>query len=162
VSYRAIIESARGNPVGLSYFERPSAPTVFVPLADDCQALVDIPEVGGHFTGNTSNAFPDFEGGCDVGGQDQGGAPDQILRLRLDGPRRVILDTHGSNFATMLSVRQGESCPGAELPRACAAGYWAERSFLDLDLAAGDYFVLIDGYDGAAGAWNLEVFTAPL
>jgi hypothetical protein len=161
-TYRAIAESARGNPIGLSYFERPPAPAVFVPLADDCGSLVDIPEVGGHFRGNTSNAFPDFEAGCDVGGQAEGGAPDQVLRLRLEAPRRVIFDMRGSSFATMLSVRRGATCPGTELPRACALGYAADRSYLDLDLAAGDYFILIDGYDGASGAWNLEVFTAAL
>ncbi len=161
-TYRAVIESARGNPVGLSYFERTPKPTVFVPLADDCDSVVDVPETGGRFMGNTTNAFPDFEGGCDVGGQQEGGAPDQVLRLRLEKDTRVILDMQGSNFATMLSVRRGEFCPGAELPRACAPGYWAERSYLDLDLSAGDYFILVDGYDGAAGAWNLEVFTAPL
>jgi hypothetical protein len=62
----------------------------------------------------------------------------------------------------MLSVREGEFCPGAELPLACAPGYGATRSFLDLQLQAGEYFVQIDGYNGAAGAWKLDVFTAPL
>jgi hypothetical protein len=60
----------------------------------------------------------------------------------------------------MLSVRSGPDCPGEELPLACATGYYEPRSFLDLDLQAGDYFVQIDGYDGASGAWKLDVFTA--
>jgi hypothetical protein len=33
---------------------------------------------------------------------------------------------------------------------------------LDLDLQAGDYFIQIDGFDGAAGAWKLDVFSAAL
>jgi hypothetical protein len=49
-----------------------------------------------------------------------------------------------------------------ELPLACAPGYRAGRSYLDLDLQAGDYFIQIDGYDGDAGAWKLDVFTAAL
>jgi hypothetical protein len=161
-TYRAVIESARGNPVGISWFERPAVAAVNVPFADNCDGLVTIPELGGRFIGNTSNAFPDFSGGCDVGGQAEGGAPDQMLKLSLSAPRRVILDMQGSTYQTMLSVRQGQFCPGIELPRACAPGYWPTRSYLDLDLQAGDYFIQIDGYDGAAGAWKLDVFTAPL
>jgi hypothetical protein len=161
-AYRAIIESARGNPVGFSWFERPPVAPVTVPFADDCDGAVKIPETGGRFSGNTSNLFPDFSGGCDVGGQSEGGAPDQILELSLTQARRVILDMRGSSYATMLSVRKGEFCPGAELPQACAPGYGASRSYLDLDLQAGRYFVQIDGYDGAFGAWKLDVFTAAL
>jgi hypothetical protein len=161
-THRAVIESALGDPVGLSWFSRPASAVVNVPFADNCDALVSIPEDGGRFVGNTSNAFPDFVAGCDVGGQSEGGAPDQILELSLSKPRRVILDMQGSSYETLLSVRQGASCPGSELPRACAPGYRASRSYLDLDLQAGDYFVQIDGYNGAAGPWKLDVFTAPL
>ena len=161
-SYRALIEAAQGNPVGLSWFERPALAVVHVPFADDCEGLVSVPEIGGRFSGNTSNSFADFSAGCDVGGQAEGGAPDQILRLRLSKPRRVILDMQGSSYDTMLSVRQGQFCPGAELPLACASGLQAQRSYLDLDLQDGDYFIQIDGYDGDSGAWKLNVFTAPL
>ncbi|HYP88449.1 MAG TPA: hypothetical protein VEQ59_09850, partial [Polyangiaceae bacterium] len=108
------------------------------------------------------NAFPDFSAGCDVGGQSDAGAPDQILKLSLSAPRRVVLDMQGSSYNTMLSVRQGPSCPGTERPSSCAPGYGASRSYLDLELQAGDYFVQIDGYAGASGSWKLDVFTAPL
>jgi hypothetical protein len=161
-NYRAVIESARGNPVGISWLERPAVAQVSVPFADDCDGVVKIPEVGGRFIGNTSNLFPDFSAGCDVGGQADGGAPDQMLELELSQPRRVIFDMQGSAYETMLSVREGEFCPGVELPLACAAGYRATRSYLDLDLQAGHYFVQIDGYNGASGAWQMDVFTAPL
>jgi hypothetical protein len=36
-----------------------------------------------------------------------------------------------------------------------------ERSYLDLDLPAGDYFVQVDGYAGAFGNWFLDVFVLP-
>jgi hypothetical protein len=161
-TYRAVVESARGNPVGISWFDRPVSAPVVVPFADDCDAPVTVPELGGRFSGNTSNAFPDFDAGCDVGGQAPGGAPDQLLKLHVSTPRRVVLDMRGSEYETMLSVRKGPSCPGIELPLACAAGYWSSRSFLDLELQAGDYFIQIDGYDGDKGAWTLDVFTAKL
>src|SRR6185369_11900407 len=98
----------------------------------------------------------------DVGGQPEGGAPDQILKLSLSAPHRVVLDMQGSAYRTILSVREGEFCPGTELQLACAPGYGPTRSYLDLELQAGDYFVLIDGYNGDSGAWKLDVFTAPL
>lgn len=161
-SYPALIESAQGNPVGISWFERPATAVVQVPFSDDCSAPITIPETGGRFAGNTSNAFPDFNAGCDVGGQPEGGAPDQILELRLSAPRRVVLDMIGSSYSTILSLRAGQTCPGAERPSACAAGYGPTRSYLDLELQPGDYFVQIDGYNGATGAWKLDVFSAPL
>jgi hypothetical protein len=77
-------------------------------------------------------------------------------------PHRVIFDMQGSDYATMLSVREGRFCPGAELPDACTRTFRGAPSYLDLDLQAGDYFVQIDGYDGASGPWKLDVFTAPL
>lgn len=161
-THRAVIESARGNPVGISFLERPVASPVVVPFAENCEAPVIVPELGGRFSGNTRNAFPDFDAGCDVGGQEPGGAPDQLLKMSLSAPRRVVLDMRGSEYRTMLSVRKGSLCPGAELPRACAPGYWSTRSFLDLELQAGDYFIQIDGFDGESGPWKLDVFTAPL
>jgi hypothetical protein len=39
----------------------------------------------------------------------------------------------------------------------CAAGYGAARSFLDLELDAGTYFIQVDGYAGAHGPWFLDV-----
>ena len=64
----------------------------------------------------------------------------------------------GSAYTTILDVREGPSCPGNEMPKACAAGYYQQRSFLDLNLAAGTYFVQVDGYGGKSGPWFLDVF----
>jgi hypothetical protein len=30
-----------------------------------------------------------------------------------------------------------------------------------LDLESGDYYVQVDGYGGAAGAWSLDVYVTP-
>jgi hypothetical protein len=79
--------------------------------------------------------------------------------LELKQKSRVVFDMSGSKYSTMLSVRRGPSCPGAELPLACAAGESA--SFLDLELESGDYFVQVDGYGGDAGAWVLDVYVTP-
>ena len=36
------------------------------------------------------------------------------------------------------------------------------KSFLDITLDPGDYLLQIDGWNGASGAWTLEVFSAEL
>jgi hypothetical protein len=32
---------------------------------------------------------------------------------------------------------------------------------LDLTLDEGDYYIQVDGYDGASGPWSLNVFVLP-
>ncbi len=160
-SYRVVAESALGDPVSVTAFTRKAVPASLVALADDCSAPFEMPAAGGRFQGNTANAHADYTAGCDVGNQAKGGAPDQMLHLALKRKSRVILDMAGSSYATMLSVRTGATCPGTELPLACAAGYQPERSYLDLDLDPGDYYVQVDGYAGALGAWSLDVYVTP-
>jgi len=160
-SYRAVVESALGSPMTLTAFTRKATPAILVPFADDCSAPLEIPATGGLFKGNTANQHADFSAGCDLGNQGKNGAPDQLLHLRLENKSRVVFDMAGSKYDTMLSVRRGASCPGTELPLACAAGVQAGRSFLDLDLESGDYYVQVDGYGGDAGAWSLDVYVTP-
>jgi hypothetical protein len=160
-TYRAVAESALGDPVLLTAFTRPSVPSTLVALADDCSQPFEMPATGGRFQGNTANVHADFSAGCDVGNQPKNGAPDQLLHLALKHKSRVIFDMAGSGYSTMLSVRSGTACPGTELPLSCAAGYQPERSYLDLDLDPGDYFVQVDGYAGAFGAWVLDVYVTP-
>ncbi|MEI9939781.1 MAG: MopE-related protein [Pseudomonadota bacterium] len=157
-TYRALVESALASPVTLTAFTRKATPATLVAFADDCSAPFEIPAAGGRFKGNTTNLHADFSAGCDLGNQAKNGAPDQLLHLRLDTKSRVVLDMTGSTYSTMLSVRSGSTCPGTELPLSCAAGQVAGRSFLDLDLESGDYYVQVDGYGGSAGAWSLDVY----
>ena len=156
--YRAVIESSNGTPLTFEALRRSAVPTSAVPFADRCQDAVAIPAQGGFFRGNTANADADYEASCDLGGQPTGGAPDQMLRLSLNEPKRVVFDMQGSQYDTLLDVRRGPDCPGDEVVRGCAAGYQSDRSFLDLMLEAGEYFVQVDGYSGASGVWQLEVF----
>jgi hypothetical protein len=156
-SYRVIAESFQGQPVQLTAFVRPAVPPTLVPFADDCADAVQIPEAGGFFQGNTTNAFGDYSAGCDQGGVEGGGAPDQLLKLVLAAPKRVVLDMTGSGYTTLLDVRKGPSCPGTEIAMGCAVGFGARRSFLDLDLDAGVYYIQIDGYAEASGLWFLDV-----
>lgn len=156
--YAVVAESRNGSPIELSAFTRPAAPEVAVAFADGCDDAVLIPDTGGRFSGNTGNFSADFEASCDYGGVSAGGASDQMLRLHLEESRRVILDMSGTQYSSMLVVRRALGCPGPELLHACAPGRGSERSFLDLTLEAGDYFVQIDGFANAKGPWKLDVY----
>jgi hypothetical protein len=158
-SVRAVVETARGNPTTLTAFRRTASETVLVHRADDCTDALEIPETGGRFEGNTTNAVADYEASCDYGGQPAGGAPEQLLTLTLTRPRRMVFDLLGSDYDTLLVVRDASSCPGNEIIGTCAPGYESSGSFLDVTLAAGTYTVQVDGYNGASGAWTLEVFS---
>ena len=157
-SYRTFVESVNASPLQLTAFTRAAVPPTFVAFADTCAQAIAIPPTGGFFQGNTANVAADYEAGCDFGGLPFGGAPEQMLKLELTKTQRVIFDMKGSSYDTLLNVRKGPGCPGAELPMACAAGYFADRSYLDLILQAGQYFVQVDGYSADAGPWFLDVF----
>jgi len=159
-SVRAVVETASGAPASLTAFRRPASNSVAVLRADECGDAVIIPEQGGRFEGNTSNLYADYSATCDYGGAGPTGATDQMLRLELSEPRRVVLDLQGSAYDTLLVVRHDDGCPGSEVSRGCSLGVTDSRSFLDLTLEAGAYNVQIDGYNGASGKWVLEVFTA--
>ena len=156
-SYRAVVESERSGSIELLPLVRPAAPAILVAFSDSCAEAISIPARGGFFQGNTANSKADYDAGCDLGGQPAGGAPDQMLRLVLSATKRVVLDMRGSSYTTLLDVRRGPGCPGSELVRACAAGYVQDKSYLDLMLTAGEYWVQVDGYAGSKGPWQLDV-----
>ena len=43
------------------------------------------------------------------------------------------------------------------MPKACAVGYGANKSYLDLSLDAGTYYLQVDGFSMESGAWFLDV-----
>ena len=102
-------------------------------------------------------AAADYSAGCDQGGTGAVGAKEQMLKLVLPTTKRVILDSFGSSYATLLDVRKGPSCPGLEVVNGCTVSYDASRSFLDLTLDAGTYYLQIDGFNLASGEWRLDV-----
>lgn len=156
-SYRVVTESLLSQPVQLTAFVRPAAPPTLVPFADACADALPIPPDGGFFQGNTANAAANFSAGCDQGGVPGSGAPDQLLKLTLASKRRVVLEMDGSGYQTLLDVRKGPACPGSEVPQGCTVSQGPRRSFLDLTLDPGTYYVQIDGFALDAGPWFLDV-----
>lgn len=160
--YRVVAESAQATDLLVNVFQRPATSPVLVPFSDSCEKALLIPESGGRFYGNTATLTPSYDASCDYSRTVPPGSPDQMLRLNLSEPRRVVFDMRGSEYDTLLVVRSAESCPGDEVSFGCSPSLGLGPSYLDLDLPAGEYFVQIDGYAGAAGPWQLDVFTRPL
>jgi hypothetical protein len=104
-------------------------------------------------------AHADYSSGCDAPGAQS--APDQVLSLDLAQPQRVVFDMEGSAYTTILNVLEGPTCPGSPVMNGCYTGFGPERSFLDLELPAGQYWIVIDGYDQGKGAWDLDVRVLP-
>lgn len=156
--YRAVVTDQLGLQGTLEALVRPTlAPTIVAAgAADTCTAPLDV-SAGGFFTGDTSTANADYTSPCDAPTSLPGGAPDQVLSLDLVQPQRVVLDMEGSSYTTILDVRQGSACPGTPILGDCYVGFGAQKSFLDLELAAGQYWILVDGYAGAKGPWDLDV-----
>lgn len=158
--YVAVAEATTETAVRLSLFVRPAVAPVFVPFADACEDVFTIPSSGGIFVGNTQNANAQYSAGCDQGDTGAFGAKEQLLRFVLTEKMRVVLDSAGSGYATLIDVRKGPACPGVEVVNGCTVSYDASRSFLDLLLEPGEYFIQVDGFNLASGEWRLDVRVA--
>jgi hypothetical protein len=156
--YRVVVADDLGLQGTVDALVRPTvAPTILPPAAaDTCAQAVDA-SGGGFFTGDTSSAHADYSNGCDAPTSPPGGAPDQVLSLTLTQPQRVVLDMEGSSYSTILDIRQGPACPGAPIDKGCYVGVSGQRSFVDLELMAGQYWIIVDGYQQAKGPWDLDV-----
>jgi hypothetical protein len=160
--YRAVVTDQLGLQGTLDVLVRPTiAPTILAAgAADTCaEAQAIDPVAGGFFTGDTSKAHADYGSGCDAPGA--ASAPDQVLSLDLAQPQRIVFDMEGSSYTTILNVLQGPTCPGSPVMNGCYVGFGGERSFLDLELPAGQYWVVVDGYEQSKGPWDLDVRLLP-
>ncbi len=160
-SYRVVVTDTISEDASLTTLVRPTVAPTVVTGSDACADANDITPTGAYLTGDTTGHVPDFTAGCDASGQAPGGASDQIFRLVLTERKRVVMSMAGSSFATVLDVRKGAACPGDAIAGGCFVGFSGARSFLDQVLDAGTYWVVVDGYAGAKGAWNLDVHVVP-
>ena len=160
-SYRIVVADELGQTAQLSVFVRPAVAPTNVTGSDGCTNAFVIPAAGGFFTGTTQTASADFSAGCDAPGTPIGGARDQLLRLDIAQPRRVVLDMIGSFYTTLIDVRKGTVCPGSEVTDLCHVGFGANRSFLDTVLTPGTHWIQVDGYGAENGPWNLDVRILP-
>ena len=156
-SWRAVVTDQGGQKGSLTTLVRPTAPPINVTTADTCQDFVNVPAQGAFLQGDTTGKGAEFDEGCDATNLPMGGASDQIFRLVLPQPKRVVLSTDGATFPTILSLRKGAQCPGLEVMNGCNVGFGASRSFLDATLSADTYWIIVDGYAMQKGPWSLDV-----
>ncbi|MBN2360239.1 MAG: hypothetical protein JXR83_12375 [Deltaproteobacteria bacterium] len=119
----------------------------------DTPAVLDATERG-FATGDSAPAADIASGGC--GGAS---APEQMVLFRLLDPSATALHLRavGRDFAPAVYVRQGE-CGSGAAEVACQSGDPGTEIALEVTpAAAGAYFIVVDGRDGAGGVFTLDV-----
>ena len=118
------------------------------PAEATCDAPIELP-VNGTAHGNTDNGARAITLGCSSTDL----APESVFHYRADHAARVVFDTNGSDFDTVLGVRTGCDQAGTEFVCNDDNGGGGSWSQVAVDLNANeDYFVIVDGYDGTSGA----------
>ncbi|MBI5487616.1 MAG: hypothetical protein HY905_09810 [Deltaproteobacteria bacterium] len=152
--YLVVDTSGTSGYYVLSGLTLPACTPTSTPGTDSCTGVPDIPSTGGCYTSTTSGRANDFTASCGGGAV----APDVVYRLVLTARSRVVADTIGSTFDTVLHIRGISCATGTEV--ACnddVVSGVAGASLIDTTLDAGTYYVVVDGYNTAAGAYTLSV-----
>ncbi len=104
----------------------------------------------GTATGSTSSYVNDYSSwSC----QSSSSGPDVVYELPLGVAATVTIDTIGSSFDTVLALLNS-SCTEINCDDD-GAGYPDSR--IVTSLAAGTYYIVVDGYSGAGGSYQLNV-----
>ncbi len=124
---------------------------------DDCppQTIVSVPLT---LNGNTTSSGWHFLSNCN------GNGPDDIYALSLSCDYQVTVSLCGSGFDTVVEVHYGNNyfdCPGSVYID-CNDDFCGFQSQLSFFAAAGEfYFIVVSGYQGATGAYTLNVTGTP-
>jgi hypothetical protein len=115
---------------------------------------IAIPPMNWTYWGDTSGLTDDYAGACAYSH-----SPDATFSLHLDRPAHLGLSLAGSTFDTVLYVTSAAADCHGDAPVACNDDSGGTlQSSLDLNLAAGDYRVVVDGYGTASkGRYKLDV-----
>jgi len=121
-------------------------------LCNDAAIAVTLP--GGRFTGTTSGSSTDH-GSC---GGDK--APEATFKLVLTQKSDLFVTTHGTSFDTVIYLRNG--CCGTEIACNDDADNRKTSVLTARNLAAGTYFVFVDGANGGAnGDFTVDIYATP-
>ncbi|MEO0325030.1 MAG: hypothetical protein AAF447_18865 [Myxococcota bacterium] len=135
--------------------EDPSDPTPVLGN-DACGGAVVVPATGGLFSGSTLGLLNDYETRSFCGSNAR--SPDAAFELTLTDRRRVIANTDGSAYDTVLHLHNTTCVTEAEFACNDNFGAGATWSFLDRTLNPGTYFFVVDGFGASAsGDYLLEI-----
>ena len=115
----------------------------------DCPVVVS---GGGVFTGTTTDANDDYSGSCG-----SSGGKDRVFYLHLPIASNVEVSTDGSDFDTILYLREASCADGEEVDCDDDGGSDSGTSQIKMDLFSGDYFIFVDGYGSSEGSFTLSV-----
>jgi len=111
---------------------------------------------GTNVAGSTSIESDLYAGSC--GGN---GAPEAIVEWRPDAAGTYQIDTIGSDFDTVLHVRDAGAapCTGSEIACDDDSGGAGNTSLVTVDVtdASAVFYIFVDGFDTNAGGFVLNV-----
>jgi hypothetical protein len=103
------------------------------------------------FSGNTTFMVNHYNFGCNATN-----SADAVFRVRVTATQATRFTLQGSSYDTVLGVFPVSGAPGW-----CNDDAVGFQSQLDLTLAPGDYWVIVDGYWGSRGAYRLSMGVPP-
>ena len=121
------------------------------PLCPGVAQLFELEDQGGRFMVDVLGQPDGHRGQCG------GGTGESAIRLVLGAPARVVVETHGQGFDTVLYARA--NCgpdPAGELGCDDDGGD-GHLSRLVLDLLPGTWFLFVDGFAGEGGRTDVSV-----
>lgn len=141
------------------YLTLPTAVRAAVGGHSSCGRAAALPAEGGLFTGTTSSGDRALSTAC--GGIACLGGRRVYHRLTLAEPRRVVVNTYGSSFDTLVQVLSGD-CPGRAVDGGCSDNAMGTAAMVDVSLAAGSYVIVVAGCGvSAQGNYALDVSVLP-
>ncbi|HJL19259.1 MAG TPA: putative metal-binding motif-containing protein [Sandaracinaceae bacterium LLY-WYZ-13_1] len=158
-TYYVLVESRTASGFTLDY-EATSPPTVPTDVSgnDTCAGAHPIPSGGGLFRGDTTALVNDLDGTSCGGGAMSN---DAVFELTLSSTQRVVMSTEGSAYDTVLHVHNGTCTSGGEVHCNDDRDGTTDTSFLDRTLAAGTWFIVVDGWgSSSSGEYELEVLVS--
>src|SRR5438067_1792845 len=130
-------------------------------LAGDCSSPTVIPAPGGTFSGTTSGTSA-LAGSCGSSGD----SPERVYQWTpaVSGMATIQTCGAGTSFDTVLYLRSGVCASGPEVAAGCnddacanATGLNRASRITPTVTAGQTYFIVVDGYAGAPGAFTLTV-----
>ncbi|MFO0630493.1 MAG: hypothetical protein U0325_33375 [Polyangiales bacterium] len=141
------------------YLTVPAAVRAVVDGHNTCSRAAAVPTGGGLFTGTTASGDRLLSTAC--GGIACLGGRRVYHRVTLTEPRRVVVNTYGSSFDTLVQVLSGD-CPGRPVDGACSDNAMGTAAMVDVVLPAGSYVIVVAGCGvSAQGNYVLDVNVLP-
>jgi hypothetical protein len=145
--------------LAVRYLTVPAAVRGAVGGHSTCGRAATVPASGGLYTGTTTSGDRVLSTAC--GGIACLGGRRVYHRLTLTERQRVVVNTYGSSFDTLVQVLSGD-CPGRAVEGGCSDNAMGTAAMVDLILPAGSYVIVVAGCGVTAqGNYALDVSVLP-